>query len=111
LPSPPLHRHHDAALGGHLGSPVVAGVDVPDHTHCRVVGEHPLDLPGGEPGAVADDDLAGLYAMPKNRSDEDVGVEKSRLAPPSLERLPGRFEDADAYTYMVTSNCACRRPD
>jgi hypothetical protein len=40
-----------------------------------VVGERPLDLPGGEPGAVGDDDLAGLYALPKNRSDEDVGVE------------------------------------
>jgi hypothetical protein len=26
LPSTPLHRHLDAALGGHLGSPVVAGV-------------------------------------------------------------------------------------
>ena len=49
-----LHRDPHAALGGDLGGPVVAGVDVPDHAHARVVGQHPLDLLRGQVGAVGD---------------------------------------------------------
>ena len=33
---------------------LVAGVGVADHAHARVVGEHPLQLLGGEVGAVGD---------------------------------------------------------
>ena len=54
------HRDRDAALVGHFDRPVVAGVDVADHAHARIVGEHPLELLGGEVGAVGDADLAGV---------------------------------------------------
>src|SRR3954454_20926163 len=53
-PEPPCcasdlrHRHPDAALGGDLDRAVVPRVDVPDHAHAGVVGEHPLDLLGGQ---------------------------------------------------------------
>ena len=42
--APGGHRDLHAALGGHLGGPVVAGVGVPDHAHPGVVGQHPLEL-------------------------------------------------------------------
>ena len=43
-----LHRDPDAALGGRPRRASVAGVDVPDHAHARVVGQHPLDLLRGQ---------------------------------------------------------------
>ena len=39
-----LHRDADAALGGDLVGAGVAGVDVPDHSHARVVREHAFEL-------------------------------------------------------------------
>ena len=48
------HRDPYAALVGHLDRAVVARVDVADHAHAGVVGEHPLDLLRGQVGAVGD---------------------------------------------------------
>ena len=54
------HRNAHAALLGDLDRAVVAGVDVADDAHAGVVGEHALDLLGGQRGAVGDGDLAGV---------------------------------------------------
>ncbi len=43
-----------------VGGVLVAGVDVADHAHARVVGQHPRELLRGQFGAVGDGDLAGV---------------------------------------------------
>ena len=55
------HRHAPPVIGmrtprsvGHLDRPVVAGVDVTDHAHAGVGWQHPLELLGGQVGAVGD---------------------------------------------------------
>src|SRR6185437_6014625 len=57
---PGPHWYRDVAVRGDLGRAIVAGVDVADHPHGRVVGEHPLELLGGERGAVGDSHLPGV---------------------------------------------------
>ena len=49
-----------AALGGDLGGVFVAGVDVADHAHAGVVGQHPREFLRGQFGAVGDGHLAGV---------------------------------------------------
>ena len=52
------HRDPHAALRGDLDRPVVARVDVADHAHAGVVGQHALELLRREVGAVGDADHA-----------------------------------------------------
>ena len=54
------HRHLQAALAGDLLRAVVAGVDVAHDARARVVGEHALELLGGERRAVGDGHLTGM---------------------------------------------------
>ena len=54
------HREADAALGGDLDGAVVAGVGVADDAGAGVGGQHPLELLGGEVGAVGDGDHPGV---------------------------------------------------
>src|SRR3954463_7787846 len=54
------HRYANPSLASHLFGDVVAGVDVPDHAHGRVIGEHALDLAPGQLGAVRHAPLAGV---------------------------------------------------
>src|SRR5215475_12458906 len=55
-----LHGDADVALGGDVAGPLVAGVDMPDHAHARVVGQNPLELLRGQRRAVGHADLAGV---------------------------------------------------
>ena len=56
--SPSGSRH--PALGRDLERALVAGVGVADHAHPRVGGQHPVELLGGELGAVGDADHPGV---------------------------------------------------
>ena len=49
-----------APLVGHLERALVAGVGVADHARAGVAGEHPVELLGGELGAVGDADHPGV---------------------------------------------------
>ena len=53
-----------AAFGGHLEGAVVAGVGVADHARAGVVGQQPLQLPGGQFGTVGDPDLPAWRERP-----------------------------------------------
>ena len=49
-----LHGDSDAALGSDRDGVLVAGVDVPDDAHARIVDEHPFELLRGQRRAVGD---------------------------------------------------------
>src|SRR5690606_15203641 len=54
------HGDAHAAAVGHRLRDVVPGVDVPDHAHAGVVGQHAPDLLARQRGAVGDRDLPGV---------------------------------------------------
>src|SRR4051794_5697999 len=54
------HGDADTLLAGSPLGDVVAGVDVPDDAHRRVVGQDTGELLGGELGAVREGHLAGV---------------------------------------------------
>src|SRR5699024_156784 len=56
VPAYGRHRDPHAPLGGDVGRSRVAGVDVADHARRRVVGQQPLELAGGQLGAVGHTD-------------------------------------------------------
>src|SRR6266496_2418624 len=57
------HRYPDAALSGNLDRPLVARVGVMNHAHARIGGQHALELPGGELGAVGHHDHPGMLRV------------------------------------------------
>src|SRR3712207_7028027 len=77
-----------AALLGHLDRPVVAGVDVADHAHARVVRQHPGDLLGGEVGAVGDRKSTRLNSSHANISYAVFCLKKKKHAGASIVKAP-----------------------
>ena len=55
-----LHRDPDATLSRNLLGPLIAGVDVPDYPHARIVGQYTDQFLRGQFGAIGKRHLAGV---------------------------------------------------